>query len=409
MSHSGPYIKNMRIDSSIQMVEESISNLQKSISDINQVDGAAIESLESRVRALMGKAGVPTLQNVALSGEKVEIVHSTNDAKDPVVDYDTVIACVAGGLAVLVDFIAVKIPKNATIVREGQYISQHGSPITGFLRQIGFTSDGKTSKWVKTLEGFFKVNYDKSVIPGEVGFSPRSHRIYSAAHDPSPSGLLWALKDAVCGTISYIDKNGVLKSVPTYNISAWRIFATPIIWIGHIISDIFTKAGVPIPGYCLLRTLQFGSFGEKARTIGQVVEYMYLEGYDLRHLATMAVENAVIELIIRIYHILTKPIIEQFARPQALIQADRELQDRRLHSMRLKAYAIASCGNVAKLAVYQWNPTALNIAVWAECARTAIKEYSRRHGRTQDALDAISQRQLIDEKFDEIEAKINSI
>lgn len=217
------------------------------------------------------------------------------------------------------------------------------------------------------------------------------------------------MKDAICGTTSYISKDGLLKSVATHNINAWKILATPIIWIGHIVSDIFTKAGVPIPGSCLLRTLQFGSFGEKGRTIGQVVEYMYLEGYDLRHLATMAAANAVIEIIIRIYHILTKPRIEQLARPQALIQADKEQLSRRLQAMRLKAYAIATCGNVAKLAVYEWNPTALNLTIWAELARTAVKEYQRRHDTTQVTLDVIEQRRLINDKFNAIEQIIDEL
>jgi len=70
------------------------------------------------------------------------------------------------------------------------------------------------------------------------------------------------------------------------------------------------------------------------------VEYMYLEGYDLRHFVTMATSNAVIELIIRIYHILTKSSIKRLAQPQALIQADWEKQNRRLHKMRLQAYAL---------------------------------------------------------------------
>lgn len=139
------------------------------------------------------------------------------------------------------------------------------------------------------------------------------------------------------------------------------------------------------------------------------VEYMYLGGYDLRHFVTMATSNAVIELIIRIYHILTKSSIKRLAQPQALIQADWEKQNRWLHKMRLQAYAIAVCGNVIKLAVYQWNPTALNLPVWTECIRTAVQEYSQRYGITQDALDAIEQRQIINGRFDEIEKKISKL
>ncbi len=323
--------------------------------------------------------------------------------------HDIVIVCLIGAIAVLVDFLVVKIPKTTNIVRDGESIRQEGSPLTGLMRRIGFDSNGKTSKWVKILEGWFGVNYDTSILSGEKGFTPRSHRIYSLAHDPSPAGFLWALKDAITGTTSYISKDGLLKSIPTKKMGVWKVLAMPIVWIGHIISDIFTKSGVPIPGSCLLRTLQFGSLGQKGRSIGEVIEYMYLEGYDLRHFATMTIENAVIELILRVYHILTKPRIEQLARPQALILVEKEIMDRRLQKMRLQAYAIASCGNIAKLAVYQWNPNALNLPVWTELLRTSMKEYERRHSSTQDVLDAIELRQMINERFDNINAKLNQL
>ncbi len=56
------------------------------------------------------------------------------------------------------------------------------------MRSLGFTKEGKTSKWVSFLEKWFQVNYDKSVIKGEKGFTPNTHRLYNLAHDPSPAG-----------------------------------------------------------------------------------------------------------------------------------------------------------------------------------------------------------------------------
>lgn len=413
MSKDVPYIKNLKIESSIKNVEDSISDTLSSCSEFSEVvnvDDVIISNLETRIAALMTKNGIPQPEKEEKTSHvKCETSEKVQKTDILQIDCDLVVSCVAGGLAVLVDFLVVRIPKTTNIVRCGKVINQQGSPMTEALRKIGFTSDGKTAGWVKTLESFFGVNYDTSIIAGEKGFTPRSHRLYSLAHDPSPSGLLWALKDAITGTTSYISQDGILKSIPTKHVSVWRIFATPVIWMGHILSDIFTKAGVPIPGSCLLRTLQFGSFGEKGRTIGQVVEYMYLEGYDLRHLATMATEKAVLEFIIRVYHYLTKPTIEQFARPQALIHIDLEKQNRRLQSMCLQAYVVASCGNVAKLAIYQWNPTALNLSVWVAFFRTAVTEYNRRHGSMQDVLDTIEQRQIINDQFDAIEAKLNMI
>ena len=182
----------------------------------------------------------------------------------------------------------------------------------------------------------------------------------------------------------------------------------PIIWFGHIISDIFTKAGIPIPGACFLRTLQFGSFGDKRRTLGEVIEYMYLNGYDVRHLATMSTSNAVIEIILRIYHCLTRDFINPLGKPSALIQADKTMVEHRLSKMRFCSYAVAACGNIGKMAVYQWNPTALNLAIWAEFMRTAIKEYEKSFGIESQYIKAIKQRELINSNFENLKRRLDS-
>lgn len=405
----------MKLDSFIAQIEDSISDISQKIQNAASAtnsNSAKLEELEDRVAALQRRLGVATepspIEKDCDATSDVEFVQEApkNFHLDQLNNIDIVMTCVAGGIAVLVDFLIVKIPKNATIVRNGERISQEGSPMTAVLRKIGFTSDGKTAKWVETLEKVFKVNYDTSTIKGEKGFCPGSHRIYSLAHDPSPSGLLWALKDAICGTMSYIDKDGFLKSIPTKNVPAWKVLATPIIWMGHIISDIFTKAGVPIPGACLLRTLQFGSFGYKKRTISEVVSYMYYEGYDLRHLATMSITNACIELILRIYHALTKERVERFMQPTAVVEAQQSMIQHRLEKMRLGAYSVACCGNIAKLAVYQWNPNALNLPIWIEFLRTAIREYERTHSTEQDAITAVVLRLEIEDNFKRMEEKL---
>lgn len=414
MKKSESYIKNLKIESSIDKIENSISDCLDDVERIhaysNEID-TQLSDLESRVNRLIENTNVslPKLEHDVNTIEYEEHHNTSACFEKRRYDLDTVVVCITGGIAVLVDFLMVRIPKTTNIIRNNHNINLQGSPITGLLRQIGFDKDGKTSSWVRTLEKYFGVNYDTSVIKREKGFYPKTHRLYSLAHDPSPSGLLWALKDAAAGTMSYISQDGKLKIVSAKREDISKLFLVPIIWIGHIISDIFTKAGVPIPGSCLLRTLQLGTFGEKRRTLGHVIEYMYIEGFDCRHLVTMGIENAVIEIILRIYHALTKPRIEQFARPQALIQADMEMDNRRLHKLRLQAYSIAACGNISKLAVYNFNPLALNLPIWSECLRTALCEYKRHNNSTQLVLDVISQRQEINEKFDEIENKLKDI
>ncbi|MBD5300974.1 MAG: hypothetical protein HDS17_05840 [Bacteroides sp.] len=410
---------NDKLASSVNELEEASFQLTDCVNDVKgtlQQNADTIDSLQLRVQRIAEQLGVnlPEDDIQSPNGGVIDIVSfsSTDSGSsklrslDSLSSTDVVVSCIAGGLGILVDFLIVRIPKNTNIIRDHKVISQHGSPLTGLLRSIGFTEEGKTSKWVKVLEKFFKVNYDTAIIPGEKGFTPRTHRLYCLAHDPSPIGFLWALKDAICGTMSYIDKSGYLKFIPTKSMSLFKIAGIPIIWMGHIVSDIFTKAGIPIPGSCLLHALQFGSIGEKGRTIGQVIEYMYLEGYDLRHLVTMSSVNAVIELVIRIYHILTKERIVQFGRPVALVQADEEMLRIRLEKMRLCGYSVAVAGNISKLIAYNLNPLSLNLPVWIAFLRGAINECERRNSTTKDVIDVVKQRADIEANFQMLEQKI---
>lgn len=417
-----PVLTNKSLASSFNKMEEASESLSQEMQNLREQtlsESSQLDDLQDRINALSKRFGGPVILRNSDRRPDLKTEETPSVIKDALSDCDVefridnlsdidiAVSCIAGGIGVLVDFLVVKIPKSTNIIRERKSIHQEGSPLTEWMRKIGFDKDGKTSKWVKALEDFFGVNYDTSVIKGEKGLYPKSHRIYSLAHDTSPSGLLWAIKDMACGTFSYIDQSGKLKIIPAESNSLYKILLSPIIWIGHIISDIFTKAGVPIPGSCLLRTLQVGSFGTQKRTLGRVIEYMYLEGYDLRHLATMSTVNACVELIIRLYHILTKPRIEQFARPTAMIQADKVMLQHKLRKMRLCGYAVAAMGNLAKFAIYQLNPTSLNAPMWLALARASLAEFEYQMSFTKEVIDVMEYRQELEQNFNRIQQKLS--
>ena len=411
---------NEKLASSIEKMEEAALSLGNELAYTTKaadIQTQELDDLQARIKILAESLNFELLVNQPKSSEEPsEVALPSAESKksipfrlDTLSEIDISVACVAGGLGVLIDFLVVKIPKSANIVRKGETIHQTGSPLTEWMRTIGFDKNGKTSPWVKTFEKWFGVNYDTSIIKGEKGFYPKTHRIYSLAHDPSPNGLLWAIKDMVSGTFSYIDKAGNLKIAPAAATSPFKILAAPIVWLGHLISDIFTKAGLPLPGSCFLRTLQFGSFGEKKRTLGQVIEYMYVEGYDLRHLATMSLANACVEIIIRLYHILTKPNVQMFARPAALIQADKEMIRHKLQKMRLCGYSVAAAGNLTKLAAYKWNPTALNAPIWLAFIRSSFAEFEYQTSQTKEVLDVMDLRSEIEDNFDSLQYRSSSL
>ncbi len=312
---------------------------------------------------------------------------------------DYLVAALSGGLAVITDAFLVKIPKDMTIIRDGNRILQEGSPLTGLFRNIGIDENGKASKWVETLEKWFKVGYDKSIDPNVLGLNPRSHRLHSLAHDPSLLGLVFAIKDTITGTFTCIDRNGCFIVEKIADTDFAKLLTVPILWLGHLLSDVFTKMGIPIPGWSYLQLLQFGSFGEKQRTISDVARFMYLNGYDLRHFASMSAANAVIELVIRIYYFLVcKKKADDFS-----LEAEKEYVEIKnkikLHDMLFVSYAVASCGNIAKICAYQGNPTAFNLPLWLGMTKEAITKAEITTRNSKYYEKAIENRHVIDENF----------
>ena len=324
-------------------------------------------------------------------------IKSTIDAKFKMQPIDYMVAAVSGGLATVVDIFLVKIPKDVAIVRNGERVFQEGSSLTGILRRIGIDENGKDSKWVTTLEKWFKVPYDKSVDSDIIGLMPKSHRLHSLAHDPSMAGLIWGIKDIVSGTFTCIDKNGCLVVEKVAETDFLKLFTAPILWFGHLLSDVFTRMGLPIPGWSYLQLLQIGSLGEKQRSIAEVARYMYLEGYDLRHFLSMSATNAVIELIVRLYyHLVCKKRPNEFS-----LEAEKEYVEVKnkikLHNMLFASYSVASCGNIAKICAYQGNPTAFNLSLWLGMIRESVTQ-----------IEILNRNSKGDEKADRKSTRLNS-
>lgn len=316
---------------------------------------------------------------------------------------DYIVASLAGGMATLIDFLVVKIPKTSTIKVNGKMVEKSGSPLTEFFRTVGVDKDGKAKKWVSQLETWFKVPYDKSIDSEIKGMCPRTHRLHSLAHDPSPLGFLWGIKDLVQGTFSYVDRNGVLGVQKIADNACFlEALAAPVKWFGHLISDVFTSAGVPIPGWTYLQAFQFGSIGDKKRTIAELARYMYVQGYDVRHLATMSVSQAAIEVIVRIYHFLVNEGPEKKKSYELTSESEygQIKNDIKLHRMIYLATSVAVVGNVGKIAANGGNPLAINLVVWEEFAKNAVVDFYVRHRNSKEYEKVIEARHVIDENFE---------
>lgn len=406
----------MNFDKENEQLKQDSAKLGKGIDELSKIQAECsqkVDKLLDETNKLRERIGMKKLEfkeettisdlNVcveqAFPNNKIKTV-SDRELKMQPVDY--IVAALTGGLAAIIDVFLVKIPKDTVVVRNVEGIFQEGSSLTGMLRAIGIDENGKVSKWVTVLEKWFKVPYDKSIDSDIAGLMPKTHRLHSLAHDPSIAGLVWGIKDIVAGTFTCIDKNGCLVVEKVAEANFMNLFTAPILWLGHILSDVFTRMGIPIPGWSNLQLLQFGSLGEKQRTIAEVARYMYLEGYDLRHLVSMSSTNAVIELIMRLYyHLVCKKRPDEF-----VLTAEKEYVEVKnkikLHNMLFVSYSVASCGNIAKIFAYQGNPTAFNLPLWLGMIKESITQVTILNRNSKNHEQAIENRHTIDENFDDL-------
>ena len=407
---------HMNFDKENEQLKQDSAKLGKGIDELSKIQAECsqkVDKLLDETNKLRERIGMKKLEfkeettisdlNVcveqAFPNNKIKTV-SDRELKMQPVDY--IVAALTGGLAAIIDVFLVKIPKDTVVVRNVEGIFQEGSSLTGMLRAIGIDENGKVSKWVTVLEKWFKVPYDKSIDSDIAGLMPKTHRLHSLAHDPSIAGLVWGIKDIVAGTFTCIDKNGCLVVEKVAEANFMNLFTAPILWLGHILSDVFTRMGIPIPGWSNLQLLQFGSLGEKQRTIAEVARYMYLEGYDLRHLVSMSSTNAVIELIMRLYyHLVCKKRPDEF-----VLTAEKEYVEVKnkikLHNMLFVSYSVASCGNIAKIFAYQGNPTAFNLPLWLGMIKESITQVTILNRNSKNHEQAIENRHTIDENFDDL-------
>lgn len=374
--------------------DNELASLQERVADLKRRMGVNLPRVSTT-----RQVDAPKQLDVAPDGV-ISLEWGRRDERFDISPLDLAVAVLAGGLAVLVDFVLVKIPRDTTYlgrIKDLGKLEQSGSPLTGWLGTLGHDADGKASSWVRYLEQQFKVGYDTSISPDIDGFSPRTHRMMGAAHDPL-LGLFFAILDTKFGTLTAFDRNGrvIIKKIAD-EAGCLEALAAIITWFGHILSDITTRMGIPIPGWCSLQLLQFGLPSERNRTISDMARYMYLNGYDLRHLLTMTTVPLVVEIVVRIYCLLMK------ARPNSFLLSEREYtklkNDIKTHRLLMVAYSIATCGNILKIVGHAGNPLALNIPVWIGFVKEAMAQAKIAIRDSKNFEEAIENRYTIDNNW----------
>lgn len=281
--------------------------------------------------------------------------------------YDVLAAVVAGVAAALVDALIVKIPSS---------VPWDGSALTAALRNHAAEHDN----W---LANYAKISYDgvRQHADQLKGFGPTTHRVQTFGHDPL-LGLVYGTIDILRGTITATSATGAMHVGdsgvdPVSDLP--HAFALQLL---HLLSDLPTRTGLPVPGWTALLTINTGSIGPKQETVGEVARAMYLRGFDTWHFATMTTSVAAASLTLRGYWGLRGHFDERWRETvdneTAQVGGDRVSDNPRFQTLSLIAHGLAAGANVGKVVLYGGNPLALNYPQWLWFTRAFLAWYAGR-------------------------------
>lgn len=322
----------------------------------------SFEDLVKQAENYLLKRGIDTYQDPLLQVlDSREVATITQSYKEKYGDIswdqaDYVVVILAGFVATLMDIFLVRTPEGP-----GKVLGwlPEASPLTKWIKK---NSAQIHEDYLKLLVQVAKTSYDSKddkFYGQTIGLSSKLHRLMSLGHDPI-LGFIFGVLDIVRGTGTFIDKHGNLVVVKNLFVPPESDIATAFVKVLlHLLSDVFTSAGIQPPFFTLLQLLKANSpfvIGPSGETVSwtNVARYMYAHGYDLRHFFTMGLVPATVEIIIRGYWLL-----RNFDD-----KADLDRIKVKMTSMLLLGHTIALSGNLVKTGlIFQMNPLALN---WAE-------------------------------------------
>ena len=363
-----------------------------------------INDLTARVNKLANGMGVNNLTSNIIGDYDVEelnllldevlTIKSKHRKFTKISNTDIVVSSLAGIIAVAIDIFLVGTPEVVKIYKGGENFD--GSILTKAIRKLG---DSPLGELCSELETICKVPYDTSAVKD--GMYPQNHRLRSLSHDPF-FGLFFSVFDIVMNTTTFIDNSGSLRILPnlTHPTSIQKKVLSVLYFIGHIISDVFTSRGIPVPGFFLT---QFFTDGTSSKSIARIAEGMYLDGYDLRHFASMSTPIIVKDIIINLYLKLTESADAYTPSPLAVREKEEIDANLKKEKMHFIANSIAVSGNVVKFFAppYSCNPCSINAPEWLAFIKSGANIL---HAQLRDftAENALENRNEIDEIWEKL-------
>lgn len=268
------------------------------------------------------------------------------------------ICWVAGLTAGVMDAFLLKAPKSGGFLNEGS---------NNFFKNI-FSKEQiaklERDNWVP-YDAANSANLDTEIS----GLFTKSHRFQSLGHDPI-LGFFYGVRDILTNSFTCYNQSGKLikQTIGRSNLDM-NIFEAIIRQIGHLKSDISTPAGLPIPFMPLLQSIQVGDINGK--TIGEVSRLMYVKGYNLNHLAAMAIPAITIELLVRSFYLIYN------LNDKKSLTESLPFNKSKIDKMLFNSYLIATGCNSAKLIAQQGNIFAFNPTLWGGTIKYGYSEFKK--------------------------------
>lgn len=339
------------------LIASARANLETRGVDVNEIDLAA-------------------LMNSTEAAEVRRVATSTKPFRCRLDATDLVIATLAGVAAAAVDITIVKIPKTMKLR------GQEGSPLTSYLRGKAVPTDNWIGELAKVP--FDSLNADQ---PEAVRLSPRTHRADTFGHDPF-LGLVFGVIDILRGTSTGVGRTGDVFVRQIADPTTHNPLVALVIELAHLLSDVGTKAGLPLPGWSILRMINAGSI--EGLTIGDQARLMYLRGFDSWHLITMSTSVAAAELVLRggwaIRGAMDADWSSRCDDEARMAGTTRTASHPRFLMMSLLAHGIATAANAGKIAAAGGNPLAWNAAQWARFAQLVTAWWEAQPWSAADAI-----------------------
>lgn len=369
--------KVLSFNSDFKSIEKEIDNTNNNILNIFNNTSETTDMCEELKKELLSIPGGLVIHNTENDNETNKSVIEINNTINEIVKVkskdnydlstvDILVSILSGVIASIIDIVFVGTPEVVKIYKGGENFD--GSILTKALRKVG-NDDSQLSDMLHWLSKKCQTPYDISTVKNVV--YPNNHRLRSFGHDPL-LGVLFAVVDIMLGTATVIDNNGNLRIlINDKDFPKSEKFLSLIYYLGHLLSDVCTSRGLPIPGFVLT---QFFQNGNDDKSLAKICEEMYIDGYDMRHLASMSapviVKNLIIDIYIKFFRNKELTEIHNIAQHE-IYQNSKDIFK---YKLILISDVISCSGNAFKFFIppTSGNFTALNLPEWSSLIRNGV-------------------------------------